>query len=69
MSDMPSAPDMPSVPLKVRLAQMWVEQPWKIVLIVVAIVLLILGIIFIIIWFTVIEPNRDNVGPNATHAL
>ena len=66
---MPSAPDVPSVPLKVRLAQMWVEQPWKIVLIVVAIVLLILGIIFIIIWFTVIEPNRDNVGPNATHAF
>ena len=69
MQDMPSAPDVPSVPLKVRLAQMWVEQPWKIVLIVASIVLLILGIIFTILWFTVIEPNRDNVGPHATHAF
>ena len=66
---MPSAPDVPSVPLKVRLAQMWVEQPWKIVLIVVAIVLLILGIIFIIIWFTVIEPNQNKGGPGAAHAF
>ena len=64
-----SAPSMPSVPLKVRIAQMWVEQPAKLILIVVGIILLILGIIFVILWFTVFEPNRDNTGPNATHAF
>lgn len=64
-----SAPSMPSVPLKVRIAQMWVEKPAQLIAIIVGIVLLILGIIFIIIWFTVIEPNQHKNNPNGTHAL
>ena len=70
MDNLPSAPEMPSVPLKVRIAQMWVEQPVKLILIVVAIILVILGIIFVIIWFAVIEPNQNKAaGPGATHAF
>ena len=56
---MADLPDAPSVPLQVKLANMWVNnKPLAIFLIVLAI-LIILGIIFLIIWFAVIVPNRN----------
>ena len=67
MDNLPSAP---SVPLKVKIATMYAQQPAKLILIIVAIILLILGIIFVIIWFAVIEPNQNkSAGPGATHAF
>lgn len=69
MDNLPSAPDMPSVPLKVRIAQMWVESPAKLILIVVGIILLILGIIFVIIWFAVIESGRNDGAAGTAHAF
>lgn len=70
MDNLPSAPEVPSPPLKVRIAMMWAEQPAKLILILVAIILVILGIIFVIIWFAVIEPNQAKAGgPGAAHAF
>ena len=64
-----SAPSMPSVPLKVRIAQMWVEKPAQLIAIIVGIILGILGIIFLILWFTVFENGSKDTGPGATHGM
>lgn len=72
MADIPDAssvPDAPSVPLKVRVAAMYAENPCKVIAIIVIVILLILGIIFVIIWFAVIEPNQNSGGPGAAHAF
>ncbi len=56
MVDMPAAP---SVPLSAKLALLWVDnKPLAIFLIILAI-LLVLGIIFVIVWFAIIVPNRN----------
>jgi cytoskeletal protein RodZ len=52
-------PDAPSVPLSVKLAGLWAaNKPLCIFLIILA-VLLVLGIIFVIVWFAIIVPKRN----------
>ena len=52
-------PDGPSVPLSVKFEALWTaNKPLAIFLIVLA-VLLILGIIFVIVWFAIIVPKRN----------
>ena len=66
MADL-SAPEMPKVPLKMRLAQMWVEERCKLIALLVAVVVSFLLIVFLIIYFLVIEPNQAKSG--VAHAL
>ena len=55
-----SAPEVPKLPLKLRLVQMWEEERCKLIAVLVAIVLSFLLLVFLIIYFLVIEPARPS---------
>ena len=54
------------VPLSVKLGKMWVENKPLFILMVVGTSLLILGIIFCIVWFLVIVPNKNKNNEETT---
>ena len=65
-----NAPSGPSVPMSAKLALMWQEKKGMMIGAIVGIILAILGIIFVILWFTVFESGRkDSASYVASHAL
>jgi flagellar basal body-associated protein FliL len=66
MSSVPTS--VPEPGLGAKLSVLWATNKPVFVAIIVALVLLVFGIIFLILWFTVIKPNQNSSQSNASTA-